>query len=441
MLAEAKMWCSGQPVVLVGDLNADPLVIPSLANWMADRAWIDVELAFADGRGVAPPPTCQFRLDEGKGTRRDFAIACAIALAAATTCQVLPDRWFSPHFAVRTGFSSAAWDATVDMAKVYSPLWLARWIPCHDRFRRSSSGAVQNIWDAYIQELSCVPVRVRELLRAACDADDVDASWQIWSSEAEASLIRVYHSAAVFTCLGSAGGRFQDRIYRTDHTDEFDGSSLTLHLPRFRRGLKSVFQVLKRIRANGFSDTRVTALWDRWSAVSHMGPVGPFTSFELDPPRRPWVLQVGPGRLLSQIRHSSRSLWAGIQAWSNWIRQNPSSHSCKWLRPDFVPPAPYLVCKPADSPDGSGFWFSLRSLTLIFVKYGRHTSGVRVILWLLLRLFWTSLEIISTWKLPSKCPFSQVKNFMMQQWPRNPQLVALMGGPGMRLRHFPYLGL
>ena len=28
---------------------------------------------------------------------------------AATACQVLPDRWFSPHFAVRTDFSIAAW--------------------------------------------------------------------------------------------------------------------------------------------------------------------------------------------------------------------------------------------------------------------------------------------------------------------------------------------
>ena len=60
MLAEAKMCCSGQPVMLVGDLDADSLVIPSLlslANGMADGAWIDVELAFAGGRGVSPAPT------------------------------------------------------------------------------------------------------------------------------------------------------------------------------------------------------------------------------------------------------------------------------------------------------------------------------------------------------------------------------------------------
>ena len=34
VLAEAEMCCSGQPVMLVGDFNVDPLVIPSLANGM-----------------------------------------------------------------------------------------------------------------------------------------------------------------------------------------------------------------------------------------------------------------------------------------------------------------------------------------------------------------------------------------------------------------------
>ena len=56
--------------------------------------------------------------------------------------------------------------------------------------RRSKSEEVQNILDVYNQEISSVPMGVRERLRAACDTDDVDASWQIWSKEAEARLIR-----------------------------------------------------------------------------------------------------------------------------------------------------------------------------------------------------------------------------------------------------------
>ena len=88
-----------------------------------------------------------FRLVEGKGTRRDFALACPIALAAATACQVLLNRWFSSHFAVRPDFSNAAWDATIEKAKVYTPLWLACWVQCPDRSRRSSSEKFQNIWN------------------------------------------------------------------------------------------------------------------------------------------------------------------------------------------------------------------------------------------------------------------------------------------------------
>ena len=55
-------------------------------------------------------------------------------------------------FAVCTDFSIAAWDATIEVAKVYSSLWPACWIQCPDRPRQSSSQAVQNIWDVYIQE-------------------------------------------------------------------------------------------------------------------------------------------------------------------------------------------------------------------------------------------------------------------------------------------------
>ena len=44
---------------------------------------------------------------------------------------------------------------------------------------------------------------------------------------------------------------------------------------------------------------------------------------------------------------------ARLQARSNWIREDLTSHPYQWLRPEF-PPAPCLVCKPQDSPNGSG---------------------------------------------------------------------------------------
>ena len=98
VLAEARMCCCGQPVILAGDFNADPVVIPSLVKGISDGQWIDLERAFSFGRGVPPSSTCQFQLDEDKGSRRDFLLACPIALAAATACYVSPDRWFTPHF-------------------------------------------------------------------------------------------------------------------------------------------------------------------------------------------------------------------------------------------------------------------------------------------------------------------------------------------------------
>ena len=43
-----------------------------------------------------------------------------------------------------------------------------------------------------------------------------------------------------------------------------------------------------------------------------------------------------------------------IRGWRNWLREDPLVHPCRWLRPDLVPPAPFLQCEPHCTPDGSG---------------------------------------------------------------------------------------
>ena len=165
------------------------------------------------------------------------------------------------------------------------------------------------------------------------------------------------------------GGRCHDRIYHVDRSDEFDvthfgyflNSSLAPVL-RFRRSFVSVCNVLKGIRKHGFTDARVSALEQRWRAVVRLGPTGPITSFE------PWTSWIPPDlhgfyqwvmdalALLNdfilqvvRLRHSSRSI-----SWANWIREDLASRPYQWLRPEFVPPAPYLVCEPRESPNGSG---------------------------------------------------------------------------------------
>ena len=35
----------------------------------------------------------------------------------------------------------------------------------------------------------------------------------------------------------------------------------------------------------------------------------------------------------------------GIRRWKGWLREDLSSRPYAWLRPDFVPPSPFLVVK------------------------------------------------------------------------------------------------
>ena len=43
-----------------------------------------------------------------------------------------------------------------------------------------------------------------------------------------------------------------------------------------------------------------------------------------------------------------------VREWRNWVREDPPVHPYRWLRPDLVPPAPFLQCKPCLTPGGSG---------------------------------------------------------------------------------------
>ena len=43
-----------------------------------------------------------------------------------------------------------------------------------------------------------------------------------------------------------------------------------------------------------------------------------------------------------------------IGGWRNSIREDPLVHPYRWLRPDLVPPAPFLQCGPHLTPGGSG---------------------------------------------------------------------------------------
>ena len=196
VIGEAKACGTGQPVVIAGDLNAEPSVIPVAAKALQCGFLVDLDTAFSSGRGEAPAPTCTFDLDGASGTRRDFFLVCPNALAASTDCRVLVDRWFRPHFAIRAHFGLGAWSAKVQIVRSVSPLAPACWMDHPDRSRHSASKPVLEAWAVYLDMLQYVPVDVRQQLHKAClEEPNINAAWSIWCTAAEKGLLCAYKAA------------------------------------------------------------------------------------------------------------------------------------------------------------------------------------------------------------------------------------------------------
>ena len=65
VLVEAQTVCIGQNMLIAGDLNADPAVIPCLAKGISAGRYVDLALAYSLGAGVAPDVTCRFTPQSG----------------------------------------------------------------------------------------------------------------------------------------------------------------------------------------------------------------------------------------------------------------------------------------------------------------------------------------------------------------------------------------
>ena len=124
VLAEAQVVCVGQPMLIAGDLNADPAVIPCLAKSISAGRYVDLALACSLGAGLAPDATCRFSREEGTGSRGDVFVGCPGALAASQACYVT-DRWFTPHFSLIARFRIGAWVADVACPVACQPIWRA----------------------------------------------------------------------------------------------------------------------------------------------------------------------------------------------------------------------------------------------------------------------------------------------------------------------------
>ena len=180
VLAEAQVVCVGQPMLIAGDLDADPAVTPCLAKGISACRYVDLALAYSQRAGLAPDNTCRFSREEGTGSRRDFFVGCPGALAASQACYVT-DRWFTPHLSLLARFRIGVWVADVACPVACQPILPACWLDTPDRFFSSSFHMVQDVFDIYREELGVILEDVILALRDAVSRSSVDDFRSIWS--------------------------------------------------------------------------------------------------------------------------------------------------------------------------------------------------------------------------------------------------------------------
>ena len=67
-LLKRKLCALVNPMLIAGDLNADPTVIPCLSKGIAAGRFVDLALAYSLGSGKAPDVTCRFNQEVGSGS-------------------------------------------------------------------------------------------------------------------------------------------------------------------------------------------------------------------------------------------------------------------------------------------------------------------------------------------------------------------------------------
>ena len=51
------------------------------------------------------------------------------------------------------------------------------------------------------------------------------------------------------------------------------------------------------------------------------------------------------------VRHREET---AVLGWTAWILEDPLARPYRWLRPDLVPPSPFLQCDPGETVGGCG---------------------------------------------------------------------------------------
>ena len=194
VLAEAQVVCVGQPMLIAGDLNADPAVISCLAKGISAGRYVDLALSYSLGAGLTLDATCRFSREEGTGFRRDSFIGCPVLLLHLMLVMSLIGGLllifqFLLAFVLMLGWLTL-------LALLYASLFglLVGWTlmigpPRRPLVLSRMSGML------YRDELETVPDEVVLALRDAASRSSVDDFWSIWSRCAELGLFRAYSKA------------------------------------------------------------------------------------------------------------------------------------------------------------------------------------------------------------------------------------------------------
>ena len=213
------------------------------------------------------------------------------------------------------------------------------------------------------------------------EAGDVSRAWLVWSGAAETALADAFRFCggpipSRGLVLGRGGALFwvvklgghQVRKARDDTADAVDAADVFLYrdssiapLLDMRRRFKAVLGVLDAMIRYGISLSRSVELSAQWNRILAVGPLYPVTLDDLNAVRG---LGIGDyHRVVSDVHHRLSDFIhavvvhrrvGAISGWRKWFREDSMVHPCKWLRPDLVPPSPFLQCKPHLTPGGSG---------------------------------------------------------------------------------------
>ena len=296
-------------------------------------------------------------------------------------CKVQPGRWIAPHLAVRAVFDCDRWTSRVTQSVLCTPLWPASWLPAVDKGRSSESAEVQRVWDIYDERLQFMSRRDASLLDQSLGLVDVSLAWVVWSRAAESALADAFRfsggplpakglvlgrGSALLRVVQPGGPRVRKAranvAYALDASDVFlyCDSSVAPLLDK-RRRFKAVMDLLDAMIRHGVSLSRSLELTAKWDKVLALGPMYPATLDDLSFNRDLGIgaffhVASGVHRRLSDSIHQAvvHRRDEAIRGWRNWIREDPSAHPYRWLRPDLVPPAPFLQCEPCLTPGGSG---------------------------------------------------------------------------------------